>query len=190
MFLFPCRKPHPERWNQFPHQMYHYWKVLPLYGKINIKTHFINTVLLSLQSSNFLPSDKKPSWEQTTLASTIPHESSQTVPHSFSMQISTLPSVLTPPPTSCSSPFVQVTKADKFKDHSVEHPGSCRCAWMNKAYVYKQRQHPRSGRNCEFQLAHSGMTAEQPLIPCSWHHPEKWIPSLHQREHCHVPWLL
>lgn len=56
-----------------------------------------------------LPVLKNPSCRQTTLASLVDHDSSQTVPHVSFQQTSTLPSYMSDPPTSLMSPFSQKT---------------------------------------------------------------------------------
>ena len=56
------------------------------------------------------PCAPNPSCLQTTRASLVPQRSSHTVPHSLSIQTSTLPSVSFDPPTSLISPSVQLTK--------------------------------------------------------------------------------
>ena len=50
-----------------------------------------------------LPSEDNPIWVQTTVASASSHESSQTVPHLPSKQISTLPTISFGPPASLTS---------------------------------------------------------------------------------------
>ena len=62
------------------------------------------------------PCASNPSCLQTTRASLVPQRSSHTVPHSLSIQTSTLPSVSFDPPTSLISPSVQLTK-EKLIQH-------------------------------------------------------------------------
>ena len=53
-----------------------------------------------------IPVETNPSCLQTTTASLVLHESSQTVPQTLLLQISTRPSVAEVPPTNRSAPLV------------------------------------------------------------------------------------
>ena len=61
-----------------------------------------------------------PSCRHTTVASALPQKSSHTVPHSLSMQISTLPSFAMLPPTSRSWPCVQGAVRQSGKPHKPQ----------------------------------------------------------------------
>ena len=71
----------------------------------------ISTKIMSI----LIPVGEKPSCLQATLASGVPHESSQTVPHCMLLQISTLPSIEFDPPRSLMSPFEQRANEMKTK---------------------------------------------------------------------------
>ena len=76
-----------------------------------------------------LPVVEYPSCRQTTVASVLPQPSSHTVPHTLFIQISTLPSLGTPPPTSRMSPVEQGT-VKRFKQNAYNYSND-----MNEAVV-------------------------------------------------------
>lgn len=67
---------------------------------------------------------------QTTPASRLSHESSQTVPHTPSRHTSSLPRRSLEPPTNWMSPSSQVAKTKCRKDHKDHN------SWKHVSYVY------------------------------------------------------
>lgn len=72
------------------------------YGIVDLKTDMCIIIIGDLQ----LPVELNPSCLQTTTASLALQKSSQTVPHTLLLQISTRPSVIAEPPTRRRTPLV------------------------------------------------------------------------------------
>lgn len=69
------------------------------------------------------PVSENPACLQATEASTVPQESSHTVPQSLFTQTSTRPSVETLPPTRRTSPLEQTTVDQRFKCKIITYTG-------------------------------------------------------------------
>ena len=102
-FRYHCIRHHQERLDQHQPQSEHCW------SQLHLLAHKYSHTFKYPKQSVWLswPWLEYPNCRHTTVASSVPQESSQTVPHSLFMQISTLPSFGMLPPTSRSWPVVQ-----------------------------------------------------------------------------------
>ena len=133
------------------------------------------------------PCVEYPSCRHTTVASLVPQESSHTVPHILSMQISTLPSFAMLPPASCSWPFVQgaihkMTVAIELV--VLMHTSIC------LIYLHNSHQHQQSGGSCVTRLDCWGTLAAGWNLRYTEHHPVKFVLYRYQSGHCLMPYQL
>lgn len=84
----------------------------------------------------YLPNGKKPSCPHATFASRVSQPSSQTVPHTPYIQISTLPLVDLTTPVSLTSPWVQLEIAT-VTAWKKKHEVSIHCTWTKPSIVWE-----------------------------------------------------
>lgn len=119
-----------------------------------------------------IPVETNPSCLHTTTASMLPQESSQTVPHTLLLQISTRPSVIAVPPTSRKAPFVvelHVWAAAKIMIMNTI------CIILHNIHSIANYSHESNGRHlCMHTLhshGHSHHGKTWPLrLAISWYH--------------------